>query len=51
MRPVIEERRRMDGKASRIYSETGAKRYITPVEQVPIAVVPSGCSEKGGWVV
>jgi hypothetical protein len=29
----------------------GAQRYITPDEQVPIAAIPFGCSEKGGCVV
>jgi len=48
MRPVTEHARRIEGHVSRIYSETGAKKYITPVEQVPTMAMPLGDSSKGG---
>jgi len=50
-RPTIEEKRRIDGKASRIYNEIGANRYMTPVEHVPTAAIPLGLLSKGACVL
>lgn len=47
VRPKIDDKRRRDGHASRMYSVRGAMRYMPPEEQVPIAAMPLGCCEKG----
>jgi hypothetical protein len=46
-KPITDETRRNEGRASRASSEKGAKRYMTPVEQVPITGIPFEFSENG----
>ncbi len=40
IKPTTDESLRIHGQASRIERDIGAKRYVTPVEHVPMAAIP-----------